>query len=162
MVENTTIEVRQQNLDATDSMAQYESPNSDDVCASYISRKVASDLGEFASLNISDDASVEADLQKETTNYAVYETPNGLVTGLYISREVFGEDSPDSIGLTLSESSEEAFEEAQAERNEEEEEAAEEEADALLGGSESDDSDEEEVEIADEELDEELGLTEEA
>jgi hypothetical protein len=148
-----TIEVRQQNLDATDSMAQFESPDSEDVCASYLSRNVADSLGEFASLTISDDAEVTAERQKETANYAVYETAGGAVTGLYISHSVFDEDaeSPESIGLEFAESDEETFEEAQAER---EEEAAD-EAEGLLadsGDDEDDSDDEEEVEISDEEL----------
>ncbi len=146
------IEVRQQNLDATDSMAQFESPDSEDVCASYLSRNVADELGEFANLTISDEAEVTAERQKETANYAVYETAGGAVTGLYISHDVFdGDESPESIGLEFAESDEEAFEEAQAEREEE----AEDEAEGLLADSDdTDDSDdEEEVEISDEELD---------
>lgn len=146
----TTIEVRQQNLDATDSMAQFESPDSEDVCASYLSRNVADSLGEFATLIITDDAEAKAELQKETANYAVYETAGGAVTGLYISRDLFdGDESPESIGLEFDESDEEAFEEAQAER---EEEAAD-EANALLASSDESDGDDEEVEITDEELD---------
>lgn len=139
MVETTTIEVRQQNPDETDSPAQYESPESEDVCASYFSRQVSEQLGEYASLTISDSASVEAQLDYDTKNYAIYETPSGVVEGLYISHDVFTEDteSPESIGLTLSESDEEAFDESMMD----EQEAAEQEADALLGG--SDDSDEE-------------------
>ena len=145
------IEVRQQNLDETDSMAQFESPNSDDVCASYLSRNVADQIGEYATLTISEDAEVTAERQKETSNYAVYETAGGHVTGLYLSRDLFdGDESPESIGLTFFESDQESFEYAQAERNEE----AEEEAEGLLAGSDdTDDSDEEEVEISDEELD---------
>lgn len=148
-----TIEVRQQNLDATDSMAQFESPDSEDVCASYLSRNVADSLGEFATLTISDEAQVTAERQKETANYAVYETAGGAVTGLYIARELLVNDedeTPESIGLEFDESDEETFEEAQAER---EEEAAD-EANALLASSdESDGDDEEEVGITDEELD---------
>jgi len=149
-----TIEVRQQNLDATDSMAQFESPDSEDVCASYLSRNVADSLGEFATLTISDEAQVTAERQKETANYAVYETAGGAVTGLYIARELLVNDedeTPESIGLEFAESDEESFEEAQAEREEE----AEEEAEGLLADSsdDSDDEAEEEVEISDEELD---------
>jgi hypothetical protein len=156
MVENTTIEVRQQNLDATDSMAQYESPDSEDVCASYVSRDISEQLGEFATLSIRDDASVEAHLQKETTNYAVYETAGGHVTGLYISRDLFGDESPESIGLSFAPSDEESFNEAQEEREEE----SEEEIEGLL--SDSDDSDDDpdgstEI-VADEITDDELGL----
>ena len=147
-----TIEVRQQNLDATDSMAQFESPDSEDVCASYLSRNVADSLGEFATLTITDEAEVTAERQKETANYAVYETAGGAVTGLYIARELLADDegeTPESIGLEFAESDEETFEEAQAER---EEEAAD-EAEGLLADSGDDDSDdEEEVEITDEEL----------
>jgi len=149
-----TIEVRQQNLDATDSMAQFESPDSEDVCASYLSRNVADSLGEFASLTITDDAEVTAERQKETANYAVYETAGGAVTGLYIARELLADDegeTPESIGLEFADSDEETFEEAQAERDEE----AADEAEGLLadsGDDEDDSDDEEEVEITDEEL----------
>lgn len=149
----TTIELRQENPDETDNMAQFESPESERVCASYVGRSVADNLGEFATLSIRDDANVQAALDKTTANYAVYETPNGVVTGLYVSRDEFdGEEPPESIGLALSESDESAFEEAEESASE----AEENEAEALLAGSddsESDDSDDEEVEISDEELD---------
>lgn len=147
----TNIEVRQENPDETENMAQFESPDSEDVCASYISRNVADELGEYATLTISSNADVTATRQKTTTNYAVYETPGGAVTGLYVSREVLTEDdddAPESIGIEFSESDEESFEEAIEEIQEE----AEEEAEGLLADSSDDEDDEEEVEISDEEL----------
>lgn len=150
----TTIEIRQQNPDETDNMAQFESPDSERVCASYVGRSVADDLGEFATLSITDDADVQAQLDNTTANYAVYETPQGLVTGLYVSRDEFdGEEPPESIGLALSQSDESAFEEAAESASEAEEDEAE---GLLASGSDSDESDEsddEEVEISDEELD---------
>lgn len=143
----TTIEVRQENPEESENMAQYESPNGETVCASYISRNVAESLGEFATLTITDEAEAEASLQKTTTNYGVYETSNGAVTGLYVALDEFEDrEAPDTIGLKFSESNEETFEEAQEEIAEDEEE----EAEALLA--DSDESDEEEIEISDEEL----------
>jgi hypothetical protein len=145
-----TIQLRQQNLDATEKMAQFESPDGDAICASYIDRSVADQLGEFAEVTISEDADVMAELDNETTNYAVYETPGGAVTGLYISRDTLAEmaedgDVPESIGLSFAPSSEDEWEEA--------EEVDEDEVSGLLADSEESDDDEEEVEISDEELD---------
>jgi len=144
---NETIQLRQQNLDATEKMAQFESPDGDDICASYVDRSVADQLGEFAEVTITDDAEVSADLTNTTANYAVYETPSGAVTGLYISKDVFDADAPESIGLSFAPSTEEEWGEA--------EEVDENEVEGLLSDSDESDEDEAEdiVEIEDEDLD---------
>jgi len=143
-----TIPLRQQNLEATEKMAQFESPDGDAICASYVDRSVADQLGEFAEVTVSEEADVNANLSKTTANYAVYETPSGAVTGLYISHdtleEMGEEEAPESVGLAFAPSTEEEWEEA--------EEVDEDEVDGLLAGSDESDE-EEEVEISDEELD---------
>jgi hypothetical protein len=153
------IQLRQENPEETEKMAQFESPDGDAICASYIDRSVADQLGEYAEVTVSDEADVNATLSKTTANYGVYETPGGAVTGLYISRdtlaEIAGDDEvPENIGLSFAPSSEDEFEEADA--------VDEDEIDGLLAG-DSDDSDDDEpsaedeaeemVEISDEELD---------
>lgn len=147
------VELRQQNPEETDNMAQYESPDSEDVCASYISRNVSEQLGEYATLRIADDAKVSVDRTSDTKNYGVYDSPAEVLTGMYISHDLFDDEAPESINIALSPSDEEAFEDAG-----DDSEARAQEAEALVSGSESDDSDEgeQEVEISDEEL----GLTE--
>ena len=153
------IQLRQQNLDETEKMAQFESPDGDAICASYIDRSVADQLGEFAQVTISDEANVNAELSKTTTNYGVYETGGGAVTGLYVSHdtlaEVHGgeanaENAPESIGLAFSPSTEDEWDEA--------EEVDEDEVEGLLAGTDdSDDSDEDET-TADDEADELLEI----
>jgi hypothetical protein len=166
----TTVELRQTNTEDTDSMAQFESPEGDAICASYIDRQVADQLGEYASLTISDEAEVAANLSNisgsGSGNYAVFETPGGAVTGLYISHDTWADalgteverddddnvvNAPESLGLEFSPSDEDSFEAATS--------APDEEVEGLLAGGdgsdeqEADDSDdEEEVEISDEEL----------
>lgn len=156
-----TIQLHQTNLEATDSMAQFESPDGDAICASYVSRQVADELGEYAEVTVSDEADVTAELDgvsgSGTGNYAIYETAGGAVTGLYVSHEALEslhdgeptpENAPDSIGLVFAASDEESWEAAN-----EDDEASEEEIEGLLGGDDSgESSDEEEVEISDEEL----------
>ena len=58
-----TIQLRQKNPEETEKMAQFESPDGDDVCASYISRKIAEAVGEYAAVTISgdDDGNVNLD-----------------------------------------------------------------------------------------------------
>jgi hypothetical protein len=161
----TTIQLRQTNPDETENKAQYESPNGDAVCASYVARAVAEKLGEYAALTISEDAEVQAERTgisgSGSGNYAIFETPGDAVTGLYVSHdawsEVTGEDvetdeegnvtnAPESLGLSFEPSSEDQFEESES--------VDEEEAEALVaGGSDDSDDSDEEAEITDEELD---------
>lgn len=160
----TTIHLRQTS-DATDSsMAQYESPDADAICASYVSQQIAGSLGEYAELEIeSDEAAVPLKLDgvsgaNDDGNYAVYDTPGGNLTGVYISHEALAEvhgneaspeNAPESVNVALSPSSEDEFEEAAGS-----DEPDENEADALLSGTseDSDSDDEQEVEVSDEEL----------
>jgi hypothetical protein len=160
-----TIQLRQQNPEQTEKMAQFESPDGDDVCASYVDRALAGKLGEYAELTISegDSASLDGVSGSGSGNYAIYETPGGAVTGLYISHdalaevtgdEAIPENAPEAIGMSFAPSSEDEWEEAES--------VDEDEVDDLLSDSdESDDEPEAEaedeaddlVEIDDEELD---------
>lgn len=149
------IQLRQQNPEEEDKMAQFESPDGDAICASYVARSVAEQLGEYAQVTVSDDAEVTASLNKTTTNYGVYETPGGAVTGLYVSHDALtsihggesdAENAPESIGLSFAPSSEDEWEEADT--------VDEDEVDGLLA--DSDDSDEQEAEAEEEEEAEEL------
>lgn len=144
----------------TENYAVYESADGSSIVGMYVSDGAAEDIGEFGALTISDEAQVNATLDKTTTNYGVYSTEGGAISGMYVGHalleQVGGEstedgfDAPDSIGLTIAPSDEDAFEEAQGVDEEEEE--------ALVSGSdesdesESEDADEEEVEISNEEV----------
>lgn len=167
IMSETTIQLREQNTEETEKMAQYKSPDGDDVCVSYIDRDaVADSIGEFAEVRISDGESnirLGAVSDSGTGNFAVFETPGGAVTGFYLAHnvwaDVIGEEverddddvvtnAPESLRFEFAPSTEEAWEETQA--------VPEEEADSLLASDDSEDeeeSDEEEVEISDEELD---------
>lgn len=141
-------------------MATYESPNGEGVCASYFDRDaLASELGTFATLTISDgdDATLDGVSGGGDGNYAIYETPGGAITGLYISHDVLSDvhgndatpdNAPESVGLSVAPSDEDSFEEAV----EEQEEVPDGEVDSLLDSDDSDDSDEEEVEITEDDL----------
>lgn len=150
------IQLREQNPDETDKMAQFESPDGDAICASYIDRDVADQLGEYAEVTVAEagEEEVSANLSKTTTNYGVYETPGGHVTGLYVTRDVLDdmagdeEEAPESISLVFSPSDEDAFESAREAIQEE----AENEAEGLIAGDSDDEEEEEAVEISDEEL----------
>lgn len=152
-MEDNTIQLRQSNPEQTDKMAQFESPDGDAICASYVSREVAGELGEFAELTVSDEAAVTADRtgfsgSDDNGNYATYETPSGAVTGLYIARDEFPEEAPESIGLSFAPSSEDDFEESAG--------VDEDEVEGLLADSDEsaeEDSEKDEIEISDEELD---------
>lgn len=148
-----------QSKEATDTQrAQYESPDAGErqqVCTMVAADSISEQLGEFAELTVSEEADVQATIDRETTNYGVYETPGGAIEGLYISAEtleaIFGEtdEAPESVGLSFAPSDEDAFE-AEADQREEDS-VDEEEVEALVGG-ESDESDDEpeEVEVDDE------------
>lgn len=124
MDEITTL-LRQTNPEDTDSMAQYESPNGDVVCASYVDRTVSDQIGEYAELTVSEEGdNATGHLSNETKNYAVFETPGGAITGLYVALSEFDGEVPTSVDLSLASADEEAWEEEAG--------VDEEEADALL------------------------------
>lgn len=142
------IKLRQDNPEDTSSKAQYVSPNEDVVCASYIVRAIAEQLGMYASLEV-EDSGGNARLSRVTSGYAVYDTPDDSVTGLYISHDFVSdvtdgeyddENPPESLDLTFAPSSEGEFEQA-----EEEEDLT----DSLLA--DTDDSDESEAEDSEDE-----------
>lgn len=164
----TTIQIRKENPDETDKMAKIEHPDTD--VYGYISRKVADQLGEYLALTLSEEADVMAELDGVTGsgsgNYATFETPGGAIVGFGVHNDLWSEvfdtsverdgddnvtNAPEAIGMTLSTSDEDAYEDAQ--------EADEEEVEGLIAedgaGSEdeSDESEDEVVEISDEELD---------
>lgn len=169
----------------TENYTVYESADGDTIVGAYIADEIAETLGEFASITVgsAEDADENATTpkKKDTTNYGVFELPPA-VKGMYISHDVLESDeteegdreAPENIGLSLSPSDEEAFEnslpdaEEQADAlvegddsdEEESEPSTEEQADALVSGADtdSDESDDEpaeeseEVEISDEEV----------
>ena len=158
MSETDSIQVAVDN--ETENYAVYESADEDTIVGMYVSEGAAEQIGEFGEVTVSTSAEVEAGLNKTTTNYGVYETAGGAISGMYISHDLLEQltdsdeyeqdDAPESVGLTIAPSTESAFEDAQG-VDEDEEEAL------VVGGADSDDSDEAEVEISDEEV----GLVEE-
>lgn len=150
MSNDTTIEVGADK--DTENYRVFESADGDTIVGMYVSLGAAESLGQFATVEISDSAEVEATLDKTTKSYGVFSTPGDAVNGMYVSHDVLAtlsdeeydpEESVDSIGLTLTPSDESSFEESAGPDPEEE--------DALVAGADSD-SDEEAVEIADEEV----------
>lgn len=140
-----TIQLRQSNPDEEEKMAKLEEPDND--VYGYLSREVADQVGEFMEVDISEEAAVEATLDKETKNFGVYKTSGGAIVGFGVQKDILEsvtdtEEPPESIGLAFSPSTEEDYEEAES--------VDEDEIEGLLSG---DDSEEEEIEISDEELD---------
>lgn len=163
MTESDTIEIGVDKT--TENYAVYESADGDTIVGMYVSQGAADAVGEFATLTISEDADVTATVDKQTTNYVVYSTEDGAVSGMYVSRDLLQETFdldededgdtifPESIGLTLAESDEEAFEADDGPVADPEEEAALVEGSVDTGESESEsESEDEEVEISDEEV----------
>lgn len=144
-----TIQLRQKNPDEEENMAKLEEPDND--VYGYLSRAAADQLGEYLEIAIGGSASVEAHLDKTTSNFGVYETPGGAVVGLGIRKSILSEFSdddevPESISIEFSASSKEDWEDAEG--------VDEEEVAALVSDSTESDADEEEtVEVSDEELD---------
>lgn len=144
----------------TENYAVYESADEDTVVGFYVAEGAAEDIGEFGALDVSlEGEGVAAELQKETANYGVY-AAEPTVTGMYLSHELLGSDgdeadAPDEIGITITPSDEQAFEEAIPADTDEEQEAA-------LVSDADNESDEEETtpEEQEQELvsDEEIGI----
>lgn len=156
-----TVQLRQDG-EPSENTTQYESPDTGGtqaVCAFYLANQVAEQFAEHIELEVSEEGDVEATFDKVTGknddgNYAVYSTAGGAITSLYLSHDLWssvtGEDpdpenAPESVGVVIRASDEDAFEDAEG--------VDEEEVEALVGGeSDGDESDEEEVEISDEEV----------
>lgn len=148
----------------------YESPSEpehDDLSPAMVGTRVATDAigGEpidFLNFAFSEDGMVDAELQKETKNYAVYGSETAIDT-LYISRERLGladdEDAPETIGVTVTPSDEDAFGDAADEWAERVETLREAEADAedenLLAGAQDEDA----VEVESDDVDEDEAET---
>lgn len=155
------IQLRQDG-EPSENTTQYESPDTGGqqaVCAFYLANEVADQFNEYITVEVLEGNAVNASLDNITGsdddgNYAVYSTPGGAITSLYLSHEALAElhdaeaapeNAPESVGLLLRASTEDNFEEAQG--------VDEDEIGALVAGdSDSDSDDEEEVEIADEEI----------
>jgi hypothetical protein len=98
---------------------EYESPDNptgQDICTSYI---VDAAFGEQAPAYLdfclgAQDSTATLNRTRSTKNYGVYDSPNGAITGLYISHAIFDseDEAPESIGIALRGSTAEAFEEA--------------------------------------------------
>jgi hypothetical protein len=147
MSESQSIQVAVDN--STENYEVYESADGDTIVGMYVSSGAADSIGEFGEVSVSDSAEVEATLDKTTTNYGVFSTSGGAISGMYVSHELLSElfdeydadESVDSIGLTISPSDEDSFEESAGVDEAEEE--------ALVADG---DSEEEEVDISDEEV----------
>lgn len=123
---------------------------------------VAEKVGDFLELSLSEEGATELGLEKVTSRTGRYSTEGGAVRHIYFAHDVLdsfggsmpdGEDAvyeaPEAIGISLSASTEDAFEEAQ----ESTDNAAEDEAAALLGdsaASEEESESEEESDLDDE------------
>jgi hypothetical protein len=160
---NTTVEA-QHIKSHGDGHEVYESPEvenqPDELVTQIVGTRIATDaIGGEAIPNLSfefgDSGMVEADLEKTTKNYAVYESESAIDT-LYVSRETLGlsqdEEAPESIGVTVAPSDESAFDEALSEwesRAEELRESEDESDESLLS-----DAGEDAVEVEEAESDE--------
>lgn len=109
------------------------------------------DAPDFIEVRVGDDEAAPLAKKKDTTNYGVYETEGGAISGMYVSHDSIDSpegdegdrEAPEDLAISLAPATEDDFEEAQDEA----EEAIEEEASALLGDAGSDD----EVEVSTEE-----------
>lgn len=160
---NETIEMRQ--VSESGDYTVYDGPTVAGVQALKglaVIDSAAEKLGDYMTVELSDEAEVTLVPEKFTGATGRYATEGGAIRHAYFHPSVLepfgfeqteGEDGeqevtlPESIGITLSPSSEDAYEasveEAQAD--------AEDEAEGLVSGDSEADSDEETVEISDEE-----------
>jgi hypothetical protein len=162
-----TVEVAQSKT--TTNYGVYDAPDGDEqqqIVGMYISDGITEQLGEFISVTIDTDGEpVPATLDRVTSGYGVFSTDAEAIESVYVSHALLSElvdgyndeESVESIGVSLAESDEEAFEDALDAVTVDEDET-EQEAEALLAGgageSETEsDEEEEEIEISDEELD---------
>lgn len=95
------------------------------ICTSYLRVPDDRDPAEYTSFDLFVDEPTTT-LQRvgfsgsdDDGNYAIYESEGGAVTGLYLHRSIFDGEAPDEIGMSLSGSSEEAFNEAENEADDE-------------------------------------------
>jgi len=146
----------------TENYAVYESADvggTQELTGMYVSLAAFGESPEeFIEVAIGEEGPVALVKNKDTTNYGVYESESGAISGSYFAHDVLGseetddgESAPEERGISISPATEEDFEEAQDEM--------EEEAEALLG--EMGDDDAVEVEETSEE-DEAEALLEEA
>lgn len=163
---DNAIEVAQSKT--TTNYGVYDAPDGDEkqaIVGMYISSGITDDLGEHVTVALDTDGDgVPATLDRTTSGYGVFSTEADAIESMYVSHQFLtdlvegdydSDDSIESVGVTLSPSDEESFEEALDAVTVDEDET-EQEAEALLAGSGGGDSeesgDEETVEIEDEEL----------
>lgn len=156
MSQNDLIQIAVDN--ETENYAVYESADEDTIVGFYVAEGAAENIGEFGALDVSlEGEGVTAELQKETQNYGVY-AAEPTVTGMYISHEVLGSDeedadAPEEIGITITPSDEQAFEEAVGPAQDEEQEAAlVADADDTEGKAEPEPEEQEQELVSDEEI----------
>jgi hypothetical protein len=162
MSQNThSVEVAQ--TKTTTNYGVYDSPDGDEkqaIVGTYISDGITEKLGENVTITLGSEDGVSATLDRVTSGYSVLSTEADAIESMYVAHATLddmfddydSEEGVDSIGVSLSESDEDAFEEA-LEAVTVNEEATENEAEALISGSDGEDeSEEEEIEISDEEL----------
>jgi len=165
---STTVEVAESKT--TTNYGVYDAPDGDEkqeIVGMYISDGITDQLGEYASVEISDEDAVMATLDRVTSGYGVFSTEADAIESMYVAHalletlfdEYDSEEGVEAIGVSLSSSSEEAFEEALDAVTVTEDET-EQEANALLAD-ESDDDSEDEEDDTPEITDEELNLVEE-
>lgn len=155
MNDATTITTRHSNTTSA-GKHEYESPDNPSaqaICASYLHPAAFGDNpSDYLNVTLyADEPTATLSLDRTTKNYAIYETPNGAVTGMYVSPVSIGDgldstdDAPESIPVRFEPATEDAWEEESVD------EEMLDEAGGLLADSgdeataESDDSDEAEL-----------------
>lgn len=127
----TTVNAQLQDVTSA-GKAQYASPDvgTQTICTSYLQPPEDREPEEFVAFVLGADEGATT-LQRtgfsgsdDDGNYAIYESENGAITGMYIHRNTFDGEAPEEISLSMAEASEGDFEEA--------ENAQEDEAEALF------------------------------
>lgn len=115
MNDATTITMRHSNTTSA-GKHEYESPDNPSgqaICASYLHPAAFGESpSEFLDVTLfSEKPTATLSLDRTTKNYAIYETPNGAVTGMYVSHDSLSDDAPESIPVRFEPTTEAAWEE---------------------------------------------------
>lgn len=105
---------------------------------------------DFIEVRIDDDGPVTLNKQKDTTNFGVYESESGAISGMYVSHDILDSDegeAPENRGISIAPATEDDFEDSQTD------EELEDEAGSLLADAGDDDD---AVEVTSEEEAEDL------
>jgi hypothetical protein len=122
----TTVPVQRTNSNDDDGRPSYASAGEETVCASYLTFPSGHTPEDYLAFNIgAENAPVTLELQRVTTNYAVYDSESGAVSGLYVNLDEFDGEPPEETGFAIAEATEEDFEESGT--------SADEEVEALFG-----------------------------